>query len=103
MTTGGRPCRASLADRGGARLRVLPLPLRAIQRRVGKREQLVRLQEMLPKAPDGSLSGVAVSFGIACFPDDNLQPNELLALADAALYRAKRQRKDAEARAAAVR
>jgi len=55
------------------------------------------LKEMLPRAPDGSLSGVAVSFGIACFPDDSMQSNELVAMADAALYRAKRQRKEAEA------
>jgi|GEM_PF-1393982 len=54
------------------------------------------LQEMLPHAPDGSPSGVAVSFGIACFPDDSMQSNELVAIADAALYRAKRQRKEAE-------
>jgi diguanylate cyclase (GGDEF)-like protein len=52
------------------------------------------LQEMLPKAPDGSLSGIAVSFGVACFPDDSMQPNELVAMADAALYRSKRQRKE---------
>jgi diguanylate cyclase (GGDEF)-like protein len=53
------------------------------------------LQELLPRAPDGSVSGVAVSFGIACFPDDSMQANELVAMADAALYRAKRQRKEA--------
>jgi diguanylate cyclase (GGDEF)-like protein len=53
------------------------------------------LQELLPRAPDGAVSGVAVSFGIACFPDDSMQGNELVAMADAALYRAKRQRKEA--------
>jgi diguanylate cyclase (GGDEF)-like protein len=52
------------------------------------------LQEMLPKAPDGSPSSIAVSFGVACFPDDSMQPNELVAMADAALYRSKRQRKE---------
>jgi diguanylate cyclase (GGDEF)-like protein len=53
------------------------------------------LQELLPKAPDGTPSGIAVSFGIACFPEDTMQPNELVAMADEALYRAKRQRKEA--------
>ena len=53
------------------------------------------LQELLPRAPDGGPSGIAVSFGIACFPDDSEQANELVAMADAALYRAKRQRKEA--------
>jgi diguanylate cyclase (GGDEF)-like protein len=53
------------------------------------------LQELLPRSPDGTPSGIAVSFGIACFPDDAMQPNELVATADAALYRAKRQRKEA--------
>jgi diguanylate cyclase (GGDEF)-like protein len=56
------------------------------------------LQGLLPRAPDGTPSGVAVSFGIACFPDDSMQADQLVALADAALYRAKRQRKEAEAR-----
>ena len=56
------------------------------------------LHEMLPRAPDGTRSGVAVSFGIACFPDDSRHPNELVALADAALYRSKRQRKELQAR-----
>jgi diguanylate cyclase (GGDEF)-like protein len=53
------------------------------------------LQEMLPKAPDGSPSGIAVSYGVACFPDDSMQPNELVAMADASLYRSKRRRKEA--------
>ncbi len=52
------------------------------------------LGEWLPRAPDGSPSGVAVSFGIACFPDDTTQAGELLAIADAALYNAKRRRKE---------
>lgn len=55
------------------------------------------LHESLPRAPDGSPSGVAVSFGIACFPEDSMQGGELLAIADAALYRAKRRRKEAAA------
>ena len=52
------------------------------------------LNELLPRAPDGSPSGVAVSFGIACFPEDTMQAGELLAIADAALYKAKRRRKE---------
>ena len=52
------------------------------------------LNELLPRAPDGSSSGVAVSFGIACFPEDTMQAGELLAIADAALYKAKRRRKE---------
>ena len=52
------------------------------------------LNELLPRAPDGSPSGVAVSFGLACFPEDSMQGGELLAIADAALYRAKRRRKE---------
>ncbi len=51
------------------------------------------LGELLPNAPDGTPSGVAVSFGLACFPDDTMQGGELLAIADAALYKAKRRRK----------
>ena len=51
------------------------------------------LHDLLPRAPDGSPSDVAVSFGIACFPDDTMQGGELLAIADAALYKAKRRRK----------
>lgn len=58
------------------------------------------LQETLPRAPDGSQSGVAVSFGLACFPEDSSQSDELLAIADAALYKNKRRRKAAEAQAA---
>jgi diguanylate cyclase (GGDEF)-like protein len=54
------------------------------------------LHELLPRAPDGAPSGIAVSFGIACFPDDSMQGNELVAMADASLYRAKRQRKEAQ-------
>ena len=57
------------------------------------------LGESLPHAPDGSPCGVAVSFGIACFPEDSTQSGELLAIADAALYEAKRRRKAAEAAA----
>jgi diguanylate cyclase (GGDEF)-like protein len=52
------------------------------------------LLELLPRAPDGAPSGIAVSFGIACFPDDSRQANELVAMADSALYRAKRRRKE---------
>ena len=52
------------------------------------------LNDLLPRAPDGAPSGVAVSFGIACFPDDTMQAGELLAIADAALYKAKRRRKE---------
>ncbi|MEO8938507.1 MAG: GGDEF domain-containing protein [Burkholderiaceae bacterium] len=52
------------------------------------------LGEMLPRAPDGSPSGVAVSFGIACFPVHSMQAGELLAIADADLYTAKRRRKE---------
>ena len=55
------------------------------------------LHDTLPRAPDGTPCGVDVSFGIAGFPDDSMQSDELVALADAALYRSKRQRKDAEA------
>ena len=51
------------------------------------------LHDLLPRAPDGTPSGVAVSFGIACFPDDTMQGAELVALADAALYASKRRRK----------
>jgi len=56
------------------------------------------LHDLLPRAPDGSPSGVAVSFGIACFPEDTMQSGELLAIADAALYKAKRRRKDGGSR-----
>lgn len=59
------------------------------------------LQESLPRAPDGTPSGVAVSFGIACFPEDSGHSDELLAMADAALYRAKRRRKEADSGATA--
>ena len=52
------------------------------------------LGDLLPAAPDGAPSGVAVSFGIACFPEDTMQGSELVALADAALYQAKRRRKE---------
>ena len=52
------------------------------------------LQEMLPRAPDGAPSGISVSFGLACYPEDSMQGNELVAMADASLYRAKRQRKE---------
>lgn len=54
------------------------------------------LHEMLPRAPDGAQSGIDVSFGIACFPDDSMQANELVAIADSALYRAKRARKQSQ-------
>lgn len=52
------------------------------------------LNDLLPRSPDGSPSGVAVSFGVACFPEDTMQGGELLAIADAALYKAKRRRKE---------
>jgi len=52
------------------------------------------LQESLPAAPDGTPSGVAVSFGIACFPEDGSKPEELLSIADAALYKTKRRKKE---------
>ena len=52
------------------------------------------LDDRLPCAPDGSPSGVAVSFGIACFPEDTTQGSELVAIADAALYKSKRRRKE---------
>jgi diguanylate cyclase (GGDEF)-like protein len=42
--------------------------------------------------PDGSR--VSVSAGVACFPTNGMQRNELQRLADAALYRAKREGKD---------
>ncbi len=60
------------------------------------------LQDLLPRAPDGSRSGVAVSFGIACFPEDTMQAHELVALADAALYKSKRRRKEAAAVASGI-
>ncbi len=53
------------------------------------------LRDSLPHAPDGKASGVTVSFGIACFPDDSMRADELLALADAALYTIKRRNKQA--------
>ncbi len=53
------------------------------------------LHDTLPRAPDGSASGVTVSFGLACFPDDSLRADELLATADAALYTIKRRNKEA--------
>ena len=53
------------------------------------------LHDSLPLAPDGTASGVTVSFGIACFPDDSMRADELLAIADAALYTIKRRNKDA--------
>ena len=52
------------------------------------------LDDALPRAPDGTPSGVAVSFGIACFPEDTTQGSELVAIADASLYRSKRRRKE---------
>ncbi len=51
------------------------------------------LEELLPKSPDGKPSGVSVSFGIACYPEDGMIANELVAMADASLYDAKRRRK----------
>ena len=51
------------------------------------------LEESLPMAPDGQPSAVSVSFGIACFPEDGSSPQELLEIADAALYHVKRQKK----------
>ncbi len=51
------------------------------------------LAESLPRGPDGTPSGVAVSFGLACFPEDSAQADDLLAIADAALYRTKRRKK----------
>ena len=51
------------------------------------------LQDSLPPAPDGAASGVTISYGIACFPDDSAQADELLAIADAALYAIKRRNK----------
>ena len=51
------------------------------------------LVDLLPMAPDGTPSAVSVSFGIACFPDDGSSPEELLAIADAALYEEKRRKK----------
>ncbi len=53
------------------------------------------LEELLPPSPDGRPSGVSVSYGIACFPDDAGVANELVAIADSSLYDAKRQRKSA--------
>ncbi len=53
--------------------------------------------QLLPVASDGSPAGVSISFGLACYPDDGLLPEELLALADAALYRSKRSRKEGRA------
>ena len=53
------------------------------------------LHDSLPRAPDGAPSGVRVSFGIACFPEDSMQADELLGIADAALYRIKRRNKAA--------
>lgn len=50
-------------------------------------------RDSLPHAPDGAPSGVTVSYGIACYPDDSRQADELLAVADAALYAIKRRRK----------
>ncbi len=58
------------------------------------------LHDSLPRAPDGALSGVKVSFGIACFPDDSAEADELLGIADAALYRIKRRNKEAAKEAA---
>ncbi|MGI9025205.1 MAG: diguanylate cyclase, partial [Burkholderiaceae bacterium] len=58
------------------------------------------LHDSLPRAPDGALSGVKVSFGIACFPDDSAEADELLGIADAALYRIKRRNKESAKEAA---
>jgi diguanylate cyclase (GGDEF)-like protein len=54
------------------------------------------LEALLPHAPDGTPSGIAISFGIACFPDESMHADELVALADASLYRSKRRRKEAQ-------
>ncbi len=56
------------------------------------------LEESMPRAPDGSLSQVSVSFGIACFPEDGSSPQELLEIADAGLYEEKRRKKKGAAR-----
>ena len=60
------------------------------------------LHDSLPKAPDGSASGVTVSFGIACYPDDSMHPDGLLAIADAALYKIKRRNKESAKETASV-
>ena len=60
------------------------------------------LRDTLPPAPDGASSGVTVSFGIACFPDDSERADELLAIADAALYKIKRRNKESAKETASV-
>lgn len=48
----------------------------------------IQVQEKLSTVIDGT-KALTLSGGIACFPEDALTPNDLIAHADAALYRAK--------------
>ena len=56
-------------------------------------ELRTRLQELTLTAPDGRRFRVTASFGVAAYPEDGAE-DELLAAADAALYRAKQQGKN---------
>ena len=58
------------------------------------------LAASLPPLHDGSPCGVGISFGLACYPEDNVSAQGLLDIADAALYRAKRKLKTDDGRAA---
>ena len=73
---------------------VLPYAGREGAEIVAKRiEEAIKEQSHLPKAPN-DLGRISVSMGIAFYPSDAASVDELIHLADMALYRAKREGKN---------
>jgi diguanylate cyclase (GGDEF)-like protein len=74
---------------------VVILPTAAVEASRARAERLrSKIKELTVFHQGKSLGMITVSIGVAAFPGDGGSPKELLAAADAALYRAKREGRD---------
>lgn len=87
--------REDVACRYGGDEFVLVLPDTALETASRRAEEIRVAVKALPLAAPGSaLGSITVSIGLAAMPDHGLDRDTLLAAADAALYRAKREGRD---------
>ncbi len=71
-------------------LAVLPETGRALAKQLGQRIVSLLAEHPFSPADSAQQVPVGVSIGVACYPEDGAEARKLLALADAALYEAKR-------------
>lgn len=74
---------------------VIILPMADLKGSQGRAERIrSKMSELIVLHQGQSLGKISVSIGVAALPDHGTTPKELLELADAALYRAKREGRD---------